>query len=896
MAIISITRDTFNPTETTEVVREDNVISMNDWIEKRHENFLTDPWLCVLRRDGKNYYPLRSEWKDVRFKEDDNIHFLPHVGDPVSIIIAIIVVVVVVVFLFLSIPAMQDPLSQPSPVSSIDGRKNKARLNSPIEDAYGRNKLWATYISQPYVRFEGNNKQTLYQVLTLGQGDFDIESVLLEDTPADNFVEVEYTYNDVEVFDNNVSVCQEAVDINLLGTNEEDYPSYIGPFAVNPPNTVCQYLEIDYSFPNGCYTTNDEGDLKSLGVDVLWEAREIDREGNPITANEWYRVFKLSSSYSTNQPIRTTVGTNMPRNGRWEVRCLRNDEAELSIKGNDKITWNYVKGYRGNYPQPAIGTISIKTRASTNTVSNKINVLATRKLPVWDGAAWLAPAANRNPIWAMVNILKSKWGGDLTDAELDLAELKIAADLADANNETFDWVFDIKTTVWEAIKLCCQCCRSTPILRGTKISAIRDTASSVPVMLFNSNNIVENSLKISRQIYNLDGHDGLRATYFDHQTWKDETVTALLEAQQGLNPKTSQLRGITNRDQAIKTANYIWASEFHNREIVEFKTNHAGFSATYNDLIKVETDIMKWGQGGEVLEITGGGIITLSARPEFFVGATHNINFRTKTGGFYGPFEVQPVAGEEYQVQIVGGTVDETDLPISDEHEKPAYIFGPLEDDGKLCRITKVANGGLDEITITALTENYGRFINDGVSAPPIVYPPVVVKCVTVPSENIRIISYNRAPYGGTSWGVGFKIYPADGITNDAADYSYSTDGGQTFTPWVYASSGIFSVTFNYYVYGSPDPITFEALTNSNTIASYNEGLAKEATFIVKARAREVCNSEWVFADYDLVKQLGGLEQGWIELTTEENDTDLGNELLGIDSVGNYGMTADDYN
>jgi len=315
-------------------------------------------------------------------------------------------------------------------------------------------------------------------------------------------------------------------------------------------------------------------------------------------------------------------------------------------------------------------------------------------------------------------------------------------------------------------------------------------------MLFNSSNIVQNSLKIKRKVYDTEGKDGLEATYFDQVTWKDETVTATLEQQTALNPKKTQLRGVTNRDQAQKLANYMWASEFYNRENITFKTTHAGFSATYNDLIKVETDIMRWGQGGDVLNITGGGEITLSEPPTFESGVDHNINFRTKTGGFYGPFLVDPVAGlgNENKVQIRGGTVITTDLPISDDHEKPAYIFGPLDFDGKLCRIAKVVNSGIDEIEITATIENYGRFSNDLVPSPPIIYPPVQPKAIVNPTEEIQVISIARFPYGDPGWRITFRALQEDG-DSPSADYAFSFDGGNSYEPYTYTSGGTFTTT-----------------------------------------------------------------------------------------------------
>lgn len=854
MANISITTDTFKPAESTTVLQNVELTTLEEFVHGREENFETAPWLCVLVRDEKRFYPLRNEWKTTRIEKDDTIHFLPHVGDPVSIVLAIIVIVAVV-FVLMSMPTMADPMTTPDPVSSIDGRRNKARLNSPIEDAYGRNKLWVSYISQPYTRFTGNNKQILHQHLTLGHGEFDIEDVLLEDTPADNFPEVEYWVDDISQFDNNVSVAQEVQNLELLGTNYDDYEGYIGPFAVNPPNTTIEHVEIDYVLPNGgYYMDDDDGEMNSVDIHVVWEAREIDREGRPVDANDWEKVYTFRQSLRTNQTIRKTVDRKLSRAARWEVRCKRKDESFKDTTGTDGITWAGLRGYRGNMAQPTgLTTLSLKTKATTNSVSNKINVLATRKIPVWDGVAWSAPVASRNPIWIMVNILKSDWGGQMPDDQLDLVELKETADLADAAGETFDWVFDTKTTVWEAVKLCCQVCRSSPLLRGSRVSAIRDVASSVPVMLFNSNNIHHDSLKIQRQVYNLDGKDGLEATYLDHLTWKDETVTALLPGQAGINTKSTTLRGITNRAQAVKTANYIWGSEFYNREVVTFKTTHAGFSATYQDLIKVESDVPDWGQGGEVDAITGGDTITLTEKPSFVFGQDHNISLRTKTGGFYGPFLCEPVTGEgnEYKVFLTGGTLDETNIPIADGHEKPAYIFGPVSNDGKLCRIVKVANAGQDDIEITAVVENYGRFNNDNVPPPVITYPPLTA----------------RNSVNGVVSGTIVDVFMQNGIQPRVEVAVVMEPGDTTNIDWYYSNDGF---NWTFYGYGSSNPMQV-LLPDDNQ------------TWFIKAVNKEVIDAVWVESNQDLV--ITYTQAGWIELIDDSGDDNVlttENELYAI--------------
>ena len=302
-------------------------------------------------------------------------------------------------------------------------------------------------------------------------------------------------------------------------------------------------------------------------------------------------------------------------------------------------------------------------------------------------------------------------------------------------------------TVWNAIKMCCFVCRSTPIMTGGKISVIRDVPSNIPVAIFNRENIIEGSLKLSRRIWNNDLNDGLKATYLDHESWTNENVIATVGTQTASSPKTMNFSGVTNRDQAQKLANYLWASEYYNRQQIKFQTDYSGIALTYGDVIKVCTDVSENGQDGNVNAIDNNRIFTLSEIPVFSIGATHTIIFRKKNGESYGPFEVVAVAGQEYKVELANPLVqiDPLLLPLDyQRHQNPIYIFGPLEDDGYLCKINKVISNSYDKMTIECVVENFGRFEKDAVSAPPIYYEPLAPIPVAPIVTNLQQTSYTE--------------------------------------------------------------------------------------------------------------------------------------------------------
>lgn len=85
----------------------------------------------------------------------------------------------------------QDVLSLPtaSPTYSLQAQGNAARLEQPIPVQYGRMRFTPDFAAQPYTEFAGSD-QYLYQLLCLGQGEFDIHSIQIDDTDIAAFGEI----------------------------------------------------------------------------------------------------------------------------------------------------------------------------------------------------------------------------------------------------------------------------------------------------------------------------------------------------------------------------------------------------------------------------------------------------------------------------------------------------------------------------------------------------------------------------------------------------------------------------------------------------------------------------------------------------------------------------------
>ena len=72
---------------------------------------------------------------------------------------------------------------KPDPVYSLSGAANSARLGDPVPAIYGKVITVPDWASQPYTFYE-DNEQYLDEVLVLGQGQYQIDDVMVGDTPV----------------------------------------------------------------------------------------------------------------------------------------------------------------------------------------------------------------------------------------------------------------------------------------------------------------------------------------------------------------------------------------------------------------------------------------------------------------------------------------------------------------------------------------------------------------------------------------------------------------------------------------------------------------------------------------------------------------------------------------
>jgi len=494
--------------------------------------------------------------------------------------------------------------AQTSSTYSLNAQGNQAKLGGVIPVLYGRHIIYPDFAAKPYTEYK-NNEQYLHQLHVLTQGFCEVEQIRIDDTPISSFAEVEYQVvnpnEKVTLFNPNVVVALEVSGTELV----KDV--YSGGFIVNPEDTKINKIGVDIVMSAGLYYANDSGGLSSKTVQWQIEAREVDDFGEPL--GDWGVLGAESYTAAQNSPIRLSYFYTVTA-GRYEVRAVRLDAKDTSARAAHTVYWESLKGYMDE-PETFgnMTLLAIKMRATNNLSSNssrKINAIITRKVRTWNSVSgWSEPIKSRSIAWAIADILQAPYGGKLPDERIYLAELERLDKVWDERGDYFDGVFDSATTIWDAVSKVARCGRAIPILQSGMVRIIRDDQRSVPTAMFTPRNIIKDSFSIEYVMPSEDTADSVKVQYFSNKYWKyDDVVTKLADSAEE-NPANVDLFGCTDRAHAEREGHYMCACNRYRRKYITFSTELEGLIPTYGDLISVTHDLCEWGQGGEVLAMSG---------------------------------------------------------------------------------------------------------------------------------------------------------------------------------------------------------------------------------------------------------------------------------------------------
>lgn len=544
--------------------------------------------------------------------------------------------------------------------------------------------------------------------------------------------------------------------------------SWVGGFIVNASGTQANALGLDFVAPRGLYYATDSGSLSEVSVSVLVQARTVDAAGSPT--GSWVALnggAPIVYRGATNTPQRYSKRFDVAPD-RYEVRVRRVDAESTESRVGNSIVWAGLRAYLPDTRDYGdVTLVALRMRASNNLssqASRKINVIATRKLPIWNGTAWSAPTATRSPAWAIAYACKQVGS---TDAQIDLAALLTLDGVWATRGDRFDARYDAFVSFWEAVSKIAQAGRAKPFMQGGVLRVKRDQAQTIPVALFSMRNIVKGSFGVDYLMPTADTADAVDVAYFDQTTWRPARVRAKLPGSLAARPAKVDLFGVTERDQAFREGMYQAASNRYRRRLVKFTTEMEGFIPSHGDLIAIQHDMPGWGQGGEVTAWDSGTLTLTLSEPLTWGTGTHYIGLRERDGSIGGPYAVTAGAAAN---QVVLATPPPNTPYTGMDSERTHFSFGWAETWRQRALVLTARPRSLTTVEIEAVVEDENvHTAETGVITPPVVSsqlagytnaPPVAgLASRSTPSHrNLMIIYWNPSP-----WSVKYLVEQSSG-------------------------------------------------------------------------------------------------------------------------------------
>lgn len=693
------------------------------------------PFICI--HNGKPL--LRKHWKTTCIKDNDVVVFavLPQGGggggggsDPMRTILTIALIVTIAIvapplagmlgasgalgialvkgglmiagqaLINAIIPPPKNPstrvaadIASASPTYNVQAQGNAARVGQAIPVQYGRHIAFPDFAASPYGEFVSND-QYLYQLFCLGQGSYDIEAIRIEDTPVENYEEIDYEIvppgGTVTLFPTEVITSVEVAGAEAL----TGVP--LGPFVANPADTQVNYIAVDTVCPRGLYYANDNGSLSPMTTEYEVEAREIDNAGAPVGA--WFTLgendFQASTVTSidpnpTTGVVTVSAASTTPQRrsnrwsvplGRYEVRFTRLDTKDVSTRAGHELVWAGLRTYLPSTQQYGnVTMIAMRFKATNNlsqAASRRVNVISTRKLPTWTGSMWTDPVPTQSIAWAIADAARNTdYGAKRADSALDIAALLELDAVWNARGDTFNARYDSSVTFWEAVQQIARAGRAKPFMQSGVLRFVRDQEQSLPVAMFSPHNIVKSSLRIDYLMPTPETADHVVVEYFDESTWATTQVSAALEDSVSETPARVQLFGVTNRSQAWREGMYIAASNRYRRKAITLTTEMEGMIPTFGDLVAVASERLTAAQSGELVAWDADLLTATLSEPVVFGSNTMYIALRRRNGSMDGPYVVTPGPSTD---TVVFNSAPSTVPYVGQQAERTHFSFGSI--------------------------------------------------------------------------------------------------------------------------------------------------------------------------------------------------------------------------
>lgn len=455
-------------------------------------------------------------------------------------------------------------------------------------------------------------------------------------------------------------------------------------------------IEVDLVAPRGLgvYVS---GALFPVQVDAEIQVQGIDANGDPAGS-----VYTHTCSLVRGQAKAARQSyqwANPTAYDRVRIRYRRTTQENLAGDHLDTVVIGAAKAYLSDkVTYPGVTVLAVKAKASeqlTAQQAQQVSVVATRKLPIWNGSTWSAPTATRSPAWAMADVLRGS--AALPDSQIDLPALLALDATWSSRGDYFDGVFDQELTVWEALEKIARAGRGQPVLSGGVVTVIRDQSRSVRTAMFTPANILPGTLNIAYRLPQEADPDGTEVAWIDPaNAWQPAHVEYREGGGAIASPQTFDLFGVTNLAQATREATYLDRCRLYQRKVLSWETEMDGHLVSVGDLVGLSHDVLGHGQSAELIAVDG---TTYTASEPFgWSGGSHSVLFRRPDGSAAGPYAVTAVSGHPEQF-VCATALDFTPRTTLENGDRTTVILDPTAACDVVISSVRPGSGTTVEIT-----------------------------------------------------------------------------------------------------------------------------------------------------------------------------------------------------